>query len=136
MTLKPCVVPTCGEPSDKSRCPAHRKDTRDKRARGYDHRWDALSRRARRLQNFCTICGSVESLQADHLPSAWERKAAGKPIRLADIQVLCRQCNVDLGSSRPGSTRAHQGGHPQPDHASPVGKAQGAMKRGADALRQ
>ncbi|MCG7582781.1 hypothetical protein [Mycolicibacterium sp. OfavD-34-C] len=123
--MKPCIQ--CGEVSDQSRCPEHRKDTRDKRERGYDWRWDELSRRARRLQNFCGICGSTDDLQADHLPSAWERKAQGKVIRLADIQVVCGTCNRDLGSSRPGSPRATQAGGGQPTASRPVGKAQEAL---------
>ena len=125
--MKPCIAPGCGEPTDQSRCPDHRKDTRNKKDRGYDWRWDELSRRARRLQKFCERCGSTEDLQADHLPSAWQRKAQGKAIRLADIQVLCGTCNRDLGSSRPGSTRATQAGGGQPTATSPVGKAQGGM---------
>ena len=38
-------------------------------------------------------------LQADHLPSAWERKAAGKPLRLADVDVVCGACNRKRGSA-------------------------------------
>lgn len=131
---KPCVV--CGTPTPGSRCDEHQlRDTRDKRERGYDWQWDQLSRRARRLQPFCTDCGSTEDLQGDHTPQAWERKAAGKPIRLRDIVVRCGPCNRDAGSARPGSRRADQGGHPEPAGSSPVGKAQRAMKRGADAVR-
>ena len=133
--MKPCIE--CGTPSPESRCDEHQlKDTRDKRERGYDWHWDQLSRRARRLQPFCTDCGRTDNLQLDHLPSAWERKAKGLRIRLGvDAEVVCGPCNVDRGSARPGSARADQGGHPEPTRSRPVGKAQRAMKRGADAVR-
>lgn len=132
--LKPCIA--CGEPTDQTRCPDHRlQEPRTKKERGYGWHWDQLSRRARRLQNFCTDCGTTENLQLDHLPSAWERQAKGLRIRLGiDAEVVCGPCNINRGCARPGSARA-QGGHPQPTAPSPDGKAQGAMKRGADALR-
>ena len=91
MTLKPCVE--CGEPSADTRCPEHA---------GYaDYAWTRLSRKARRLQPWCTDCGSIEDLQCHHLPSAWERRAQRKPLRLNDVEVLCRDCNVARGSTRP-----------------------------------
>lgn len=125
MTAKPCIQ--CGQPSDRTRCPEHRKDTRDKRARGYDWAFDELSRRARKLQPFCTDCGSVDNLQADHTPNAWARKAAGRTIRLQDIDVVCGPCNRARGSARPGSPRATQAGRGRPDPSSPDGKAQSAL---------
>lgn len=100
MTLKPCIQ--CGEPSPGTRCSP---------CRGYDSQWEALSRRARHLQDWCTDCGSVEDLQLDHLPSAWERKAKGKRIRLGvDAQVVCRLCNVRRGQARPEPQALHKGG--------------------------
>ena len=88
MTLRPRL--TCGEPADAPRCPEHTIDTKPPAAdRGYDSAWTKLSKRARRLQPFCTDCGSTERLEADHTPEAWTRKAAGKAIRLSDIRVLC-----------------------------------------------
>lgn len=103
MTMRPCL--TCGEPCDGPRCPDHTHSTRHRgsaRKRGYGHQWDKLSARARKMQPWCLDCGSTENLQADHLPSAWERHAAGKTIRLADIEIVCNLCNVRRGSSRPG----------------------------------
>jgi len=97
MTLRPCL--DCGEPTALTRRPEHR---------GYDAEWDRLSRRARRLQPWRSDCGSTEDLQADHLPSAWERRAQRKPLRLKDIEVVCGECNRARGSSRPEST----GGRP------------------------
>ena len=105
MTMRLCVV--CGEPSEQSRCDEHQLDDQrlDYRARGYDTRWSRLSEQARRLQPFCTDCGSTVNLTADHLPIAWRRKAQRKPLRLKDIDVVCNDCNVRRGSSRPGTTR-------------------------------
>ena len=88
--LKPCLV--CGEPARKSRCPD---------CRGYNNsRWRRLSLKARALQPFCSDCGTIEDLQCDHLPIAWERLAQRKPLRLKDIDVVCRSCNVARGSTR------------------------------------
>lgn len=108
--LKPCI--DCGTPSTSSRCPEHRRAHRARqvgsaRARGYDRQWDKLSTRLRKLSPLCEQCGSTEDLQLDHKPSAWLRKAAGKPIRPQDVRVLCRLCNVAAGKARPdthGST--------------------------------
>lgn len=113
---RPCV--TCGEPSPDTRCPAHTVDTKPSAtSRGYDHHWDALSRRARRMQPWCLHCGAVDDLQADHLPQAWERRNRGLPIRLADVQVLCGTCNRAAGNARP------TGGRAQEAPKRPVGKA-------------
>lgn len=105
MTLTACL--DCGEPSDGPRCPEHTIDTKaHASARGYDAAWTKLSKRARRLQPFCSDCGSTEDLQTDHTPEAWARKAAGKPIRLSDVQVLCGSCNRSAGAARgPSATR-------------------------------
>lgn len=105
MVMRPCLV--CGEPADGPRCSEHAAEVKGTAtARGYDAAWDRLSRRARRLQPFCTDCGSTEDLQCDHTPEAWARKAAGKPIRLQDVSVLCGPCNRDAGAARgPSATR-------------------------------
>lgn len=62
------------------------------------------------MQPFCTTCrhpGSADNpLTLDHKPEAWQRRAAGKVIRLQDTSVECLRHNVALGSSRPGSDRA------------------------------
>ena len=98
--LKPCVV--CGRPSDQARCTEHRPTagTRPSRAAGYDSTWDRLSRRARKLQPFCTDCGTTQDLTCDHTPEAWARKERGLPIRLADVDVVCRSCNSKRGAAR------------------------------------
>jgi len=107
MTLRPCL--TCGEPCTGPRCTEHASaaDTKAKTAaRGYDHRWNQLSKRARRLQPFCLDCGATDDLQTDHTPEAWARRAAGKPVRLKDVRVLCGPCNRAAGAARgPSATR-------------------------------
>ena len=91
MTLRPCIQ--CGEPSPGTRCSP---------CRGYDSQWERLSKKARRMQSWCTDCRSTENLQLDHLPSAWERKAKGLRIRLGiDAEVVCGPCNTARGQARP-----------------------------------
>ncbi len=107
MTLRPCI--TCGEPIDGARCPEHAQPSSPKAPaaeRGYDAAWARLSRRARRLQPWCSDCGATEDLQGDHSPQAWARKAAGRPIRLCDIDVVCGPCNRRRGAARPQQTPA------------------------------
>lgn len=111
------VCPDCGTPFARddganARCldcrPTRRAEHRarvriDRRSPhelGYDYRWRKLSRRARRMQPFCSDCGSVHDLTADHSPEAWARHDAGLPIRLQDIDVVCRRCNSARGPAR------------------------------------
>lgn len=106
MTLKTCIV--CGEPSQRSRCDQHNSSqSRGKKiaayARGYDHAWRKLSEKARKLQPFCSDCGATHDLQTDHSPQAWARKAAGKAIRLQDVDVVCGPCNRKRGAARDNS---------------------------------
>ncbi|GJF17744.1 hypothetical protein NGTWS0302_16910 [Mycolicibacterium cyprinidarum] len=116
--MKPCL--DCGTPSTGSRCPEHTVDTKPTAThRGYDAAWKRLSKRARRLQPFCTHCGSTADLQTDHTPQAWARKAAGKPLRLQDVQVLCGPCNRVAGAAR-GHT-ATRGDNPTDSHGHPGG---------------
>ena len=75
-----------------------RRGTRQ--ARGYGAAWERLSRRARKLQPFCSDCGREDHLTTDHSPRAWERVQAGKPIRLEDVDVVCVWCNGDRGPAR------------------------------------
>lgn len=111
--LKPCAEFNCGELATGTYCPAHTHKkppnrsipTEPPAARGYDQAWRKLSERARKLQPFCTDCGTREDLTADHSPEAWARKAAGKTIRLRDITVLCLPCNVRRGAARGNNPR-------------------------------
>lgn len=119
MTLRPCLV--CGDPTSYSRCDLHRHrpDTKPSaRDRGYSTTWDKLSKRARRLQPFCSDCGAVDDLTSDHLPSAWVRHQAGLAVRLEDVEVVCRGCNARRGAARP------RGDDPQLRARDPRGKAQ------------
>ena len=114
--MKPCL--TCGEPCETGRCDAHRDPKPSARARGYNTEWDKLSRRARKMQPFCTFCGSTQDLQCDHTPEAWRRKAQGKSIRIRDVQVLCGDCNRAAGAARGPQTR---GEYPPHDISGPEG---------------
>ena len=104
MTLKPCQV--CGEPTASTRCEEHTvrpepiKPRAKTAARGYNETWNKLSKRARRLQPFCSDCGATERLTADHSPEAWERHEQGLPIRLVDVDVVCDPCNQRRGPAR------------------------------------
>jgi excisionase family DNA binding protein len=57
--------------------------------KGYGASWQRLSRLARQRQPWCTFCGSTQDLVADHINPA----TRGRPLTLADVQVLCRRCN-------------------------------------------
>lgn len=104
MIPKPCLK--CGEPTDSTYCTEHKPAPREgRRTDTTKTAWKKLSLRARRLQPFCTFCGSTDDLQLDHQPAAWHAIANGRTVTLAMVQVTCRHCNVQLGSSQPGSTR-------------------------------
>ncbi len=93
--MRPCLG--CGSPTTRPRCESCDPTTNGTR---YDYRWQKLSARARRRQRFCLDCGSTEDLTTDHSPVAWERKAAGLPVRLEDVAVVCRSCNSKRGRAR------------------------------------
>lgn len=84
-----------------------------------------MSKRARRLQPWCSDCGTVEDLSADHSVEAWARRAEGKAIRLQDIEVVCRSCN-----SRRGRARIPQGGIPIERVKGPRAKGDPQLLRG------
>lgn len=104
---RPCL--DCGTPTRSgSRCDdcqtthnrAHEQTRPGKTARGYDGNWKRLSARARRLQPFCSNCGTTENLTCDHTPEAWRRRARGQVIRIQDVDVLCMDCNIAAGAAR------------------------------------
>lgn len=124
--MRPCL--DCGELSTQSRCQDHRREQRQAKEQRYieqhGHRrerlaghgtteWIRLSKRARKMQEFCMDCRRTEQelravgerLEADHLPSAWHKHSQGKALSLNDIEVVCGQCNRARGSSRPGTKR-------------------------------
>lgn len=74
--------------------------------RGYDTAWRKLSERARALQPWCSDCGRRDDLTTDHTPEAWARRAAGRVLRLRDVEVVCRWCNSERGAAR-GSRITH-----------------------------
>ena len=116
--LKPCLE--CGDLTDGVRCTEHQVTTIEIKAtstaRGYGTSWRKLSERARRMQPWCSDCGTDEDLTTDHSPEAWRRHDAGLPIRLSDVAVVCRSCNGKRGKARGGEVP-----RPLPD---PVGKAE------------
>jgi 5-methylcytosine-specific restriction protein A len=101
---KPCL--TCGEPAPSTYCDEHEPQPwqhreGNSRARGYSTAWDKLSRRARKMQPFCTDCGATDDLQLDHTARTWERIDAGKVVRLKDTGgVVCGPCNRRRGAGR------------------------------------
>jgi hypothetical protein len=132
MTMRPCLQ--CGVPSEASRCAEHTRERArttkgSAKQRGYGYAWDKLSRRARRLQPFCEVCGSPDDLQTDHTPEAWARKAAGKSIRLRDVRVLCGFHNREAGAAR-GARADTRGGYPSGRASRPFGQAKSRLHTG------
>jgi 5-methylcytosine-specific restriction endonuclease McrA len=68
-----------------------------KTQRGYDRRWQRLSRRARQLQDWCLRCGSADDLTCDHRVAL--SKGGTRRPTLADVDVLCRGCNARKGAA-------------------------------------
>jgi len=111
--LRPCAE--CGEVSEQAYCTEHRRKQEQRReprqrakagtrARGYGWEWQQLSARARAAQPFCNVLGCTDKdLTVDHTPQAWQRIAEGKPVRLEDIEVLCRTHNSSRGKARLGA---------------------------------
>lgn len=92
---RPCL--TCGEPSQDSYCPAHREPKKTNPIHG-TQRWRRLSKRLRRMQPFCTECGSTERLQVDHID--------GDPTNnvLENLRVLCEPCHARTETYGPRKT--------------------------------
>lgn len=115
MTLTVCL--SCGQPSKATHCAgcSRARAHGDTTTRGYGASWQRLSRRARRLQPWCSTCGAVEDLTTDHL--RWPATT------LADVQVLCRGCNSRKSAGNLG-THPHTGSSamtPQADFESGIG---------------
>lgn len=163
MTLKPCIA--CGEPTAGSRCPEHQlADTRPQgHVHTNPARWKNLSKRLRKNSPFCETCGAVEQLQLDHVIPYSVSPELGYAEE--NLRVWCKTCNgrrrnrYTLDEATLVLTRLHAtyrrrptrqgreriaaaqraaadlGGHPKRVDSPPDGKAQRAMKRGADAVR-
>lgn len=112
MSKRPCI--TCGEPTEGSYCTDHQPATHQLSAdaRGYDAAWRRLSKRARRLQPWCTDCGTTEDLTGDHL--RWPAR------QLEDVDVVCRTCNSRRGAIRGDRPTHPQGTRPQQPPATTV----------------
>jgi len=97
MTWTTCI--TCGEPSPRRYCAEHTRHAPKQSAsqRGYDARWQRLSKQARRLTPWCADCGTSDDLTGDHL--RWPART------LADVEVVCRSCNSKRGASRGDNVR-------------------------------
>ena len=66
---------------------------RQERNRAYDYEWQKMSRLARKIQPWCSRCGSKNDLTADHILSL----ANGGSNILENIMILCRRCNSSKG---------------------------------------
>lgn len=94
--MRLCTYNNCGEPCEDGRCTEHRPATRPDRGtatqRGYNSAWSRLSKQARRLQPWCSDCGTKTDLTGDHL--RWPA------LSLKDVDVVCRPCNSKRGAAR------------------------------------
>jgi 5-methylcytosine-specific restriction enzyme A len=66
---------------------------RQERHRAYDYEWQKLSRLARKIQPWCSRCGTNKDLTADHILSL---ENGGSNI-IENIMILCRKCNSSKG---------------------------------------
>lgn len=92
----------CDECKQQQRRETERQRDRGKTTTelGYGHRWQQLSKRARRQQDFCSDCGSTDDLTVDHSMEAWRAHEQGKTITLDMLDVVCRRCNGERGPAR------------------------------------
>lgn len=103
---RPCL--RCGELSPESYCPEHRRERwnrRVSRSSEYGPNWTALSRKCRKLQPWCTQCGSTEQLETHHTVEAWLKLKHVGALTFSDAEkglliVLCHRCNVAAGAAR------------------------------------
>ena len=106
MTLRLCTV--CAEPSDRSRCAAHRR-TDERTNRGIGHANDdpvfrAISTRLRKRSPFCQRCGARDDLTVDHIIPTSERPDLAREV--LNMRVLCRACNSRRGNACTEEERA------------------------------
>ncbi len=95
--LRLCTHSGCGEPCETGRCSEHPREQPGKASRhqrGYNNDWTRLSTRARKLQPWCSDCGTKDNLTADHL--RWPART------LRDVDVVCITCNIKRGPARNG----------------------------------
>lgn len=94
---RPCLG--CGESiqsgSRCADCAPRRPAKPSATSRGYDYRWQQLSKRVRRASPFCEQCGNTADLTADHvIPKTEAPELRLEPL---NVRVLCRKCNGDRG---------------------------------------
>lgn len=131
--MRPCL--DCGQPAPGTRCDACRlahargverqRDRPTTTRRGYGSRWKRLSRQARRMQPWCSRCGTELDLTGDHVVAL----AAGGPrlprIDSGGLDVLCRRCNAAKGARTWGNTRDGRPSVPRPQAESRLQTAPG-----------
>lgn len=66
--------------------------------RGYDYRWNKLSRQLRELHPWCAQCGSRNDLTVDHIIPLSDLHPDLR-YEISNLQVLCRSCNSSKGNS-------------------------------------
>ncbi len=101
MSLKPCK--DCGEPVEHTRCPdCAREVQRPESSKNREHvafanlsRWKNLSKRVRRIQPWCDVCGTDQRLQANHVISTKERPDL--TYAMENLSVLCAKHNGGRG---------------------------------------
>lgn len=91
---RPCLERGCPEITfTGSRCSSHaaayERARGSRTARGYDNDWLRLRRLAISAQPWCSKCGAVDDLTADHIRPL---NKGGLTIG-SNLQVLCRSCN-------------------------------------------
>lgn len=98
MLPRPCV--DCGVIVRASRCKScsrvrdRRRPTRTQR--GYDYKWNKLSKQLREIHPFCKQCGSTKDLTVDHIIPLVDLHPELR-YEISNLQVLCRRCNSSKG---------------------------------------
>lgn len=122
MTARPCVdcgdVIATGTRCDECRTIATPGKFRDRtHAHWNTARWKRLSKRLRRMQPWCSTCGSTNDLTVDHIvPIALRPDLT---YTLSNLDVLCRSCN----GRKDAATRT-RGSNPSDLRVPSLGKAE------------
>ena len=101
MTLpRPCAG--CGKIVRASRCAECkriRERARPSRSqRGYDAKWNKLSKQLRQLHPWCKECGTTKDLTVDHIIPLVDLHPELR-YEISNLQVLCRKCNSSKGDN-------------------------------------
>jgi hypothetical protein len=104
---RPCLK--CGELSAGSYCDECPPVMASATQRGYPGWWQKLSKECRRLQPFCSTCGTVGTQQnpltLHHTALAWVKVQSGQRLSMRDafaglVSVECQRCNNGYGAQR------------------------------------